>query len=255
MIFFVADLHLATQTPQLLALFERFAAEKARSACELYILGDLFAYWVGDDDLAEPGNARVVSALRRLAASGVRVSVMRGNRDFLLGDAFAAAADVRLLPDPYILSTAEWQFVLSHGDFLCTDDRPYQEFRAATRRREWQADFLQKPLAERRAIANALREQSAESARDRAIALDLNPIATDDFLRSSGYATFIHGHTHRPAVHQHLVDGISVERWVIGDWRASDEAASPAASPDAPAPPYGEYLVWDGQTLTRKFFC
>ncbi len=242
MILFVSDLHLSQQTPELNALFLKFLGGRARAAEALFILGDLFEYWVGDDDLDNPNHAAVVAALRELADAGVAVHVMRGNRDFLLGDGFAAASGARLLPDPYVLSTPEWQFVLSHGDALCTDDRDYQAFRTQSRSPEWQAAFLQKPLAERHAIARALREKSEAGKQEKAgradYLMDVNAGATDDFLREHGYATFIHGHTHRPATHDHIVDGIHVERWVLADWH--DGA--------------GECLVWDGdtETLTRE---
>ncbi|MBW7902632.1 MAG: UDP-2,3-diacylglucosamine diphosphatase [Rhodocyclaceae bacterium] len=240
MILFVSDLHLSKQTPELDALFLKFLGGRARAAEALYVLGDLFEYWVGDDDLDDPVHAAVVAALRELAESGVAVNVMRGNRDFLMGEAFAAAAGARLLPDPYVLSLPAWQFVLSHGDALCTDDREYQAFRAQSRSPEWQAAFLQKPLAERHAVARALRERSEADKREKAgradYLMDVNPGATDDFLRAHGYATFIHGHTHRPATHDHIVDGIHVERWVLADWH--DGA--------------GECLVWDGERLSRE---
>ncbi|HEX5801937.1 MAG TPA: UDP-2,3-diacylglucosamine diphosphatase [Azospira sp.] len=243
MILFVSDLHLSAQTPELNALFLKFLGGRARAAEALYILGDLFEYWVGDDDLDAPGDpshAIVVGALRELADAGIAVNVMRGNRDFLLGAGFAAASGARLLPDPYTLSTPEWQFVLAHGDALCTDDGEYQAFRAQSRSPEWQAQFLAKPLAERHAIARALRERSEAGKANKAgradYLMDVNPGATDDFLREHGYATFIHGHTHRPATHDHIVDGIHVERWVLADWHGAS----------------GECLCWDGEQLTRE---
>lgn len=240
MILFVSDLHLSAQTPELNALFREFLGSRARAAEALYILGDLFEYWVGDDDLDNPNHAATITALRAATDAGLAVNVMRGNRDFLLGDGFAAATGTRLLPDPCVLSTPEWQFVLSHGDALCTDDREYQAFRAQSRSAEWQSAFLHKPLAERHAFARALRERSAAGKADRAgradYLMDVNPGETEDFLRAHGYATFIHGHTHRPATHDHIVDGIHVERWVLADWH--DGA--------------GECLRWDGTRLQRE---
>ena len=241
MILFISDLHLSAQTPELNALFLEFLGGRARDAEALYILGDLFEYWVGDDDLEDPTNASIARALRELSDSGVELNVMRGNRDFLFGDGFAAATGARLLPDPYVLSLPAWQFVLSHGDALCTDDVEYQVFRSQSRTPEWQAAFLAKPLAERRAIARALREQSesgkqAKAQGKSAYLMDLNPGATEDFLRDHGYATFIHGHTHRPEKHDHIVDGIHVERWVLSDWH--EERA--------------EALLWDGEQLSRE---
>ena len=142
-----------------------------------------------------------------------------------------------MLNDPYVLSTAEWQFVLSHGDALCLDDTAYMAFRAQVRNPAWQAALLAKPLAERRAIAAQMREISESSQRGKENPYtDLQPAATDDFLREHGYATFIHGHTHQPARHDHIVDGIHVERWVLADWHEER----------------GECLVWNGETLRRE---
>jgi UDP-2,3-diacylglucosamine hydrolase len=241
MILFISDLHLSAQTPELNQLFLQFLGGRARAAEALYILGDLFEYWVGDDDLEDPTNASIANALRELSDSGVELNVMRGNRDFLFGDGFAAATGARLLTDPYVLSLPAWQFVLSHGDALCTDDLEYQAFRSQSRTPEWQTAFLAKPLAERRAIARALRKQSEAGKQGKnAYLMDLNPGATEDFLRDHGYATFIHGHTHRPATHDHIVDGISVERWVLADWHEGD------------GPTRAECLVWDGEALLRE---
>lgn len=240
MILFVSDLHLSVQAPGATRLFLDFLAGRARAASELYILGDLFEAWPGDDCIDDPAdryNAGIVTALRELSDAGVALSVMRGNRDFLLGDDFAARSGARLLPDPYVLSLPAWQFVLSHGDALCTDDRDYQVFRLQVRDPAWRAAFLAKPLGERKAIAAALRRQSENSKRDKAqYQMDLNAGATEDFLREHGYATFIHGHTHRPATHDHIVDGIHVERWVLADWHEDR----------------GECLCWDGEALSRE---
>lgn len=241
MILFVSDLHLSAQTPELNALFLDFLSGRARAAEALYILGDLFEYWVGDDDLEDPANARIAKALRELSDSGVELNIMRGNRDFLFGDRFAAATGARLLSDPHVLSLPAWQFVLSHGDALCTDDLEYQAFRTQSRAPEWQAGFLAKPLAERRAIARALRAQSESGKQGKAdYLMDLSPAATEDFLRNHGYATFIHGHTHRPATHDHIVDGIHVERWVLSDWHKDNNTLR------------AECLIWDGEALQRQ---
>lgn len=240
MILFISDLHLAPQTPGVTRLFLDFLGGRARAAEQLFILGDLFEAWPGDDCIDDPEdrfNGGIVEALRELSAAGVAVSVMHGNRDFLLGDEFAARSGARLLQDPYVLSLPSWQFVLSHGDVLCTDDHDYLAFRAQVRDPAWRNAFLAKPLTERKAIANALRQKSETSKRDKAQHLmDLNPGATDDFLREHGYATFIHGHTHHPATHDHIVDGIHVERWVMADWHEDG----------------GECLCWDGEQLARE---
>ena len=237
MIFFVSDLHLSPRSPGATRLFLQFLGGNARQADELFILGDLFEAWIGDDDCDAPFNAEVVAALRLASESGLKISAMHGNRDFLLGTGFTAASGVKLLNDPYVLSTAEWQFVLSHGDALCLDDTAYMTFRNQVRNPAWQAALLAKPLAERRAIAAHMREVSESSQRGKENPYtDLQAAATDDFLREHGYATFIHGHTHQPAKHDHIVDGIHVERWVLADWHEDR----------------GECLVWDGEALSRE---
>ncbi len=234
MILFISDLHLSPRSPGATALFLRFLAGRARQAQALYILGDLFEAWIGDDDIDDPYHARIVTALRATADAGVQISLMHGNRDFLLGQKFADAAGLRLLADPYDLTLPEWSFVLSHGDALCLDDTAYQEFRTRVRAPEWQEKMLARPRFVRRLVARYFRWRSRNTAR--AVYADLNPSATDDFLRDHGYVTFIHGHTHQPATHDHIVDGIHVERWVLADWHED----------------CGEALVWDGEMLKRE---
>jgi UDP-2,3-diacylglucosamine hydrolase len=215
-------------------LFLRFLAGRARQAESLYILGDLFEAWIGDDDIADPYNAHIVAALRAATDAGLKISFMHGNRDFLLGDGFAGATGSRLVHDPFDLVLPEWSFVLSHGDALCLDDAGYMAFRAKVRAPEWQQRMLARPRWLRRLIARYFRWRSRNMAR--AVYADLNPAATDDFLREHGYVTFIHGHTHRPATHDHIVDGIHVERWVLADWHEH----------------HGECLAWNGEILTRE---
>ena len=245
MLYFISDLHLSPQVPGITDLFLDFAASlPGRQAQSLYILGDFFDHWVGDDDCNDPYNATIIAALRSLAEAGIEVFILPGNRDFLLGPAFAAASGARLLPDPYVLSVVTWQFVLAHGDALCTDDVDYQQFRAQVRTPSWQADFLAKPLAERKAIAQGLRQRSeaikAEKRYGDEALMDVNGATVEDFLRDNGYATLIHGHTHRPDRHDHIVDGIHCERWVLSDWRQDARGAR------------GDCLIWDGETLSRE---
>jgi len=243
-IHFISDLHLSPQTPGITRIFLDFLASRARAAEYLYILGDLFDVWPGDDGIDDPEDAfnrGIVDSLRALTDSGVKLLLMHGNRDFLLGNEFTRRSGAVPLPDPYVLSLPAWQFVLSHGDMLCTDDKDYQAFRAQVRDPVWRVAFLNKPLGERKAIAAALRQQSEKAKLEKLqqgqhYLMDLNPGATDDFLRYHGYATFIHGHTHRPATHDHLVDGIHVERWVMSDWHEDR----------------GEFLCWDGRQLSRE---
>lgn len=237
MIFFISDLHLSPRTPGATRLFLQFLAGRARQAESLYILGDFFETWIGDDDIDDPLNAEIISALRSASDSGLMISVQHGNRDFLIGSGFEKLTGAHLLSDPYVLSTAEWQFVLSHGDALCLDDAAYMAFRNQVRTAEWQTAFLAKPLAERRAIVAHMRDVSSSNQQNKETPYsDLQAAATDDFIRTHGYATFIHGHTHQPTTHDHVVDGIHVERWVLADWHED----------------HAEVLVWDGIALQRE---
>lgn len=243
MIHFISDLHLSPQTPGITRIFLEYLGGFARTAEHLFILGDLFEAWPGDDcikDTEDHYPREIVTALRRLTDTGVALSIMQGNRDFLLGEQFASYCGARLLPDPYVLSLTDGQFVLAHGDALCTDDTDYQKFRHQVRQPAWRAAFLARPLAERKTIAATLRQQSENAKQEKLkqgqYLMDLNPAATDDFLREYGYVTFIHGHTHLPAKHAHLVDGIDVERWVLADWREDQ----------------GECLCWNGEQLSRQ---
>ena len=216
---FIADLHLCSTRPEITRLFERFLAEIAPQAEALHILGDLFEYWAGDDDLADPFNARVVQLLRTVADRGTRMYVMHGNRDFLLGDLFLRDAGASLLPDPTLIDLYGTPTLLMHGDTLCTDDHDYQRFRAMVREPQWQAAFLAKPLAERKAQIEELRRRSeTEKSLKAADIMDVNPQAVAAELRAHHYPRLIHGHTHRPARHEHHIDGMLCERWVLPDW-------------------------------------
>lgn len=227
---FVSDLHLAAERPEAVTRFLRFLEREARHADALYILGDFFEAWVGDDDLGDPLHARVVAALAWLAGAGVDIRVMHGNRDFLLADAFCQASGAKLLAEPAMLDLYGTPTLLLHGDSLCTDDTDYQRFRAQVRDPAWQADFMARPLAERRAIARQLRDLSerGKSGKEMAI-MDVNPQAVADQLRASGATRLIHGHTHLPARHELEVDGRRHERWVLPDWYDSGGYLSCAA--------------------------
>lgn len=243
MLYFLSDLHLSPATPGIARRFLALLDGPARGADAVYILGDLFEAWAGDDDLDDPFNATIVSALRRLTGSGTEVGFVPGNRDFLIGQQFAAASGVRLLADPTVLSLPTWQLIISHGDQLCSDDLAYQDFRRDVRSEAWQRAFLARPLSERKAIIAGLREQSERTKESKAANLmDVNPGSTDDFLREYGYATLIHGHTHRPDRHDHIVDGIHCERWVLSDWHEDNGDA------------HGDYLIWDDESLQRHTF-
>jgi len=216
---FISDLHLCSDRPEINRSFFGFLEHEAKSARALYILGDLFEYWAGDDDLPDPFNASVTGALARLAASGVPVFLMHGNRDFVIGDAFAHASGVTLLPDPALLDLYGTPTLLMHGDTLCTLDRDYQAFRREARSEVWIRAMLARPLSERRAAIEALRRQSEQEKRSKSEAImDVDPSEAEAALRRHGYPRLIHGHTHRPAFHRHSVDGHVCERWVLADW-------------------------------------
>jgi UDP-2,3-diacylglucosamine hydrolase len=218
----ISDLHLAAERPQITAQFLRFARDTAPAAEALYILGDLFEYWVGDDDLEDPLNGTVSAVLSALAAAGTRVFLMRGNRDVLLGTDFAARCGATLLDDPVLIDLHGKPTLLCHGDALCTDDIDYQRFRAYARDPANQAKFLAQPLAARREQMRGMRAQSEASKQQKTEAImDVAPAAVEDLLRRHGYPRLIHGHTHRPARHLHAVDGHACERWVLNDWYES----------------------------------
>ena len=221
MILFVSDLHLCSSRPETCRIFFDFLAGPARQAQALYILGDLFEYWAGDDDDADPFNASVIASLRGCAGAAP-VFVMHGNRDFLLGPRFADAAGVRLIEDPYLLDCNGVATLLTHGDALCTDDADYMRFRAEVRSKQWIDAFLATPLRERKAKIEALRRESeAEKKRKPKEIMDVNANAVAKLLREHAYPRLIHGHTHRTARHEHLVDVHRCERWVLADWYAS----------------------------------
>ena len=215
---FISDLHLDPSRPQIVELFERFLAGAARDAEALYILGDLFESWIGDDDDA-PLTRQVAQALRALRDRGVSVRFMHGNRDFLLGADYAERAGMQLLADPEIIDLGGQRTLLMHGDTLCIDDIEYQKFRTLVRNAEWQRQFLAKPLAERRAFAAQARGESRkQTAMKAAEIMDVNQIAVETAMREHGVRRLIHGHTHRPATHRFNLDGTSAERIVLGDW-------------------------------------
>jgi UDP-2,3-diacylglucosamine hydrolase len=215
---FISDLHLdearAESTREFLALLRG----EARSADALYILGDLFEYWIGDDDDAELSRI-AAEGLRELADSGVPVHFLHGNRDFLIGGDYASRAGMHLLPETLVVDLYGEPTLLLHGDTLCTDDHVYQAFRRQARDPRWQAAMLSKPLAERRALALGARAESARHmAGLSAEIMDVNPEAVGQAFRTHGVNRMIHGHTHRPAVHETSVDEVARTRVVLGDW-------------------------------------
>ena len=222
---FISDLHLDPSRPAITDLFLTFLRDQARQAEALYILGDLFEAWIGDDTPSPTADA-VAVALRELADAGVPVFFIRGNRDFLLGQDYATRAGLQILPDPCVVTLYGKPVLLQHGDLLCTDDTAYQAFRAQTRDPAFIAQFLSQPLEARIAFAQKARaasqaRQSEMKEGDRAqfeTVTDVAPAEVAATFRRYGIDTMIHGHTHRPAVHTVQVGNTSCTRIVLGDW-------------------------------------
>ncbi len=215
---FVSDLHLDDARPHIVQDFERFCAGEARRADALYVLGDLFEAYVGDDDDATL-NARVAHALHGVADAGVPVHFIAGNRDFLLGEAYARRCGMDLLEDGAVVDLNGTPALVLHGDVLCTDDAAYLAFRRQVRDPAWQAAFLARPLEERRAFAAQARDASrAHTSTTNMAIMDVNQGAVERALRQAGVARMIHGHTHRPAIHDFELDGKPAQRIVLGDW-------------------------------------
>jgi len=215
---FIADLHLSGERPHIIRLFQDFLKKEARQADALYILGDLFEAWLGDD--AVPTEmVTVLHDINTLTKSGVPVYVMVGNRDFLLGTAFENMTGCTLLPDPSIVTLYGTDTLLMHGDTLCTDDEDYQIIRKQIRSPQWRQTILAKPIKERMQIARAARAESQARTREKSDEImDVNAQAVENAFRTHGVNRLIHGHTHRPAVHESTIDNKTVTRIVLGDW-------------------------------------
>ena len=234
---FISDLHLQESHPRTLDAFFRFLEEHARHTRQLYLLGDIFEYWAGDDDLDTPFNARIIGALRSLADSGVALFWMAGNRDFLVGQGFADAAGLTLLQEPHVVDVKGQRIALVHGDAECTLDTKYMAFRAMVRQPAWQAQFLAMPLSPRKAIIAGMREGSRDAHTPKSYEImDVTPDAVEAVFDATGAGVLIHGHTHRPALHRH---GERL-RYVLPDWELDAE------------PPRGGWIaVEEDGALTR----
>jgi len=212
---FISDLHLQSSHPRTSAAFLSFLEHHAQYAQALYLLGDLFEYWAGDDDLEDPFNARMTAAIRAVSDAGVHVYWIAGNRDFLVGSGFAAAAGATLLSEPHVATIAGQRVVLLHGDAECTNDVPYMEFRAMVRQPAWQKQFLSMPLEQRKSIIAGLRNRSREHNGEKSYdIMDVTPDAIAQVFSEQASTVMIHGHTHRPAVH---TAGDTL-RYVLPDW-------------------------------------
>jgi UDP-2,3-diacylglucosamine hydrolase len=215
---FVSDVHLSAAAPQATEQFLAFLRAEAAGAEALYILGDLFEAWVGDDD-REPANERVCGALRALTAGGVACFALHGNRDFLLGSGFCERSGCRLLADPVVAQLDGEPVLLTHGDALCTDDHSYQELRSVVRNPAWQQRFLALPRAHRELLADEVRAGSRRhTARTVPYIMDVNATAVQSAFRAAQVRRMIHGHTHRPGVHELEIDGQPAQRIVLGAW-------------------------------------
>jgi UDP-2,3-diacylglucosamine hydrolase len=216
---FISDLHLCGARPAITALFLDFLQRRARPANALYILGDLFEYWIGDDAVAQKEFQPIIHGLRELTAHGTPVFIMHGNRDFLLADHFEMASGCRLLVDPTRIDLYGTPTLLMHGDSLCIDDIEYMHFRSAVRNQQWQKSFLSKSIAERDKIVHDAREISKNStAAKNPEIMDVNQQAVDAVMRKYRVHHLIHGHTHRPKEHIFSLDGQPARRMVLGDW-------------------------------------
>lgn len=216
---FVSDVHLQESMPRTTQAFLDFLHNYAVKADQLYLLGDLFEYWAGDDDLDASYIRRIVDALRAVNDSGAHVFWIAGNRDFLVGERFAKAAGLTILPDPSVVTIGGQRIVLAHGDAQCTDDHDYMAFRAQVRQQEWQRQFLAMPLAQRKAVIEGLRNGSRAAQRAKSYEImDVNPTAIAGLFETSGASLMVHGHTHRPARHEHLAGDNKCVRYVLPDW-------------------------------------
>lgn len=217
--YFISDLHLSIDRPQQVGLFTSFVKKVAQQGEALYILGDLFEVWIGDDDMDNPLARQVTGALADLHRAGIHTYLMVGNRDFLIGRQFTDAANIALLRDPAMIELYGRKYLLMHGDTLCTKDLTYQGFRRMVRSDKWQKEFLEKPLDERRRLGEQMRAQSEEAKSNKNHStMDAVADTVEAVLQKTGFPDLIHGHTHRPARHVHNVNGHPCTRWVLPDW-------------------------------------
>lgn len=217
---FISDLHLQESHPRTADAFFRFLARQAGAARELYLLGDLFEYWAGDDDLDAPFHLSIVAAIRAVSDAGVAVYWIAGNRDFLVGQRFAEAAGLTLLAEPHVATIAGRRIALVHGDAECSADLKYMAFRAQVRDPHWRQQFLAMPLAQRKTIIAGLREGSREAHGSKTMEImDVTTAAIDALYAATATDIIIHGHTHRPALHE----AGGKRRYVLPDWELDAE--------------------------------
>lgn len=232
-ILFISDLHLSLDKPEITRRFLHFLQHRATQASALYILGDLFDAWIGDDDYTPP-NRTIRQQLQQLIATGTQVYLQLGNRDFLVGQRFSQETGVQLLGDYTVIDLFGTPTILTHGDLLCTDDLPYQAFREKSRSLAWQQNVLSKPLLIRLLAARWYRVRSFFHKRNKNLEImDVNQDTVIDIMRQYGCLRLIHGHTHRPNVHEFFIDGKPAQRFVLAAWHRQA----------------GDALCWNGNTF------
>ena len=221
----ISDLHLDPERPDIQNCFDQFISSCLKDASNIdavYILGDLFEVWIGDD-ASIPLYQHSISLLKHLSEQNIKLFVMHGNRDFLLGSAFEQAAGCTLIPDLYHLKTKKETVLLSHGDIFCTDDIEYMQFKEMVRNPRWQKEFLAKPIPERIDIARAMRNKSKQKAQQQSDIMDVNQTSVAAIMLQQGMNTLIHGHTHRPAIHKFILNNKPARRIVLPDWKPAAE--------------------------------
>ncbi len=224
--YFLSDTHLTTEQPEVYDKFIRYLGVIQDDADELYILGDLFDYWIGDDGVGLLGHSPAVEALASISASGTKVAVMHGNRDFLIGQEFIGQIGASLLSDPSTIVLNDHQTVLlMHGDSLCTDDVAHQRYRRTVLTPEWQEAILASPVLDRLTRAKDMRATSEQNKQTKSMSLmDVNESAVVQAMEEHQVNILIHGHTHRPGIHKPIVNGIEGRRYVLGDWGRENDA-------------------------------
>lgn len=217
---FISDLHLDSGHPEIQQQLLDFLGHDAKGSDALYILGDLFEVWLGDDD-DNPDHQNIIDSLQRLHSQGTPIYIQHGNRDFLLGERFSQRCGCTILPDPCVIDLYGQQVLIMHGDLLCSDDVDYQAFRLQVRDPAWQAQFLHLPLTQRKQIAEGLRQKSQQETRTKTTdIMDVTQSTVDQYMQQHNVHTLIHGHTHRPDIHKWKQNDIARERIVLGDWHA-----------------------------------
>ena len=215
---FISDLHLDRERPEIIELFIQFLNKDAAQAEALYILGDLFEYWIGDDQPV-PGLEGCLTALQSLTEKNIPVYFIHGNRDFLIGKKFAEKTGITLLPESVVIDLYGTPTLILHGDTLCTDDVDYQKMRLMLRDPKWQKQFLSLPIETRIQEALKLREKSQQAIEAKAeMIMDVNQTTVIDTMQKNNVLQLIHGHTHRPAIHDLQINGAKAKRIVLGDW-------------------------------------